>query len=40
MTSLLNLDYEDDDDKDEGKDGLLDNTEDEGSGSWLRCVLQ
>ncbi|XP_042278897.1 uncharacterized WD repeat-containing protein all2124 [Thunnus albacares] len=33
-------DYEDDDDKDEGEDGQSGNTEDEGSGSWLRCVLQ
>lgn len=40
MTSLSNLDLEDDSDKDEGRDGQCDGAEDGGSGSWLRCVLQ
>ncbi|GLD63816.1 pre-mRNA-splicing factor PRP46-like protein [Lates japonicus] len=33
-------DYRDDDDSDEGRDRRSDGTEDGGSGSWLRCVLQ
>lgn len=40
MTSLSNLDLEDDADNDQGRDGRRDAADDGEAGSWMRCVLQ